>query len=554
MEHPASTDTFLDALRTGIAIVDEDGEIVYANTALAQRLNIATDDDTIGRSIIDLIGGIPLAQPETAQILNRQLRDVGESALTFNVAADRAVTLYIGAREVGPRVIVAATGWPSSDDASTNLIAQVDPLTGFGNRLLYEERIRTFSTSNDRDLSVAVLVIDLDNFKQVNDSLGHGTGDELLTLVARRIRTCTRSADTLVRQGGDEFAVVLSQKLSREHIGALSQRLVTLLGQPFLVNGHQVNIGASIGIAALGDLTNNVHDLLKHADLALYEAKRLGRSRYAFFEPRLEEQALDRRSFELDLRRALGLRQFSLFYQPQTSIAENRVVGFEALLRWDHPVRGRVPPDEFIPFAEKIGEIITIGSWVIRSACEEAMRWADQTLCVAVNVSPAQFTSDALIHVIRDALDKTGLAPERLEIEITEGLLLDQSKDVMARLWAIKHLGVSVAMDDFGTGYSSLSFLNSFPFSKIKIDKSFIQADDSPRSKALVSGILSMGISLGMTTIAEGVETSHQYSEIAKGGCSIAQGYLIAKPMPASEIAGFLESFTLLDVLVCGKS
>jgi diguanylate cyclase (GGDEF)-like protein len=394
-----------------------------------------------------------------------------------------------------------------------------------------------------------VLVIDLDNFKQVNDSLGHGIGDELLTLVARRIRTCTRGADTLVRLGGDEFAVVLNHELGSAHISALSQRLVTLLGQSFLVNGHQVNIGASIGIAALGEMTNNVHDLLKHADLALYEAKRLGRSRYAFFEPRLEEQALDRRSFELDLRRALGLRQFHLFYQPQTSIAENRVIGFEALLRWDHPVRGRVPPDEFIPFAEKIGEITTIGSWVIHSACEEAMRWADQTLSVAVNVSPAQFTSDALIHVIRAALNKTGLAPERLEIEITEGLFLDQSKDVMARLWAIKHLGVSVAMDDFGTGYSSLSFLNSFPFSKIKIDKSFIQADDSPRSKALVSGILFMGISLGMTTIAEGVETSHQYSEIAKGGCSIAQGYLIAKPMPASEIAGFLETFTLLGVL-----
>jgi EAL domain-containing protein (putative c-di-GMP-specific phosphodiesterase class I) len=177
------------------------------------------------------------------------------------------------------------------------------------------------------------------------------------------------------------------------------------------------------------------------------------------------------------------------------------------------------------------------------------MRWVDQTLCVAVNVSPAQFTSDALIHVIRDALNKTGLAPERLEIEITEGLLLDQSKDVMKRLWAIKHLGVSVAMDDFGTGYSSLSFLNSFPFSKLKIDKSFIQADDSPRSKALVSGILAMGRSLGMITIAEGVETSHQYNEIAKGGCSIAQGYLIAKPMPASEIAAFLKSFALLGVL-----
>jgi diguanylate cyclase (GGDEF)-like protein len=549
MDCSVSTDTFLDALRTGIVIVDEGGAIVYANPALAQRLNITIDDDTIGRSIIDLIGGIPLAHPETAQILNRQLRDVGESALTFNVAANRAVTLYIGAREEGPRVIVAATGWPRSDDASAGLVAQVDPLTGFGNRLQYEERIRTLSTSNNRDLSVAVLVIDLDNFKQVNDSLGHGIGDELLTLVARRIRTCTRGADTLVRLGGDEFAVVLNHELGSAHISALSQRLVTLLGQSFLVNGHQVNIGASIGIAALGEMTNNVHDLLKHADLALYEAKRLGRSRYAFFEPRLEEQALDRRSFELDLRRALGLRQFHLFYQPQTSIAENRVIGFEALLRWDHPVRGRVPPDEFIPFAEKIGEITTIGSWVIHSACEEAMRWADQTLSVAVNVSPAQFTSDALIHVIRAALNKTGLAPERLEIEITEGLFLDQSKDVMARLWAIKHLGVSVAMDDFGTGYSSLSFLNSFPFSKIKIDKSFIQADDSPRSKALVSGILSMGISLGMSTIAEGVETSHQYNEIAKGGCSIAQGYLIAKPMPASEIAGFLETFTLLDVL-----
>jgi diguanylate cyclase (GGDEF)-like protein len=549
MDAPASTDTFLDALRTGIAIVDKGGVIVYANTALTQRLNIAISDDMIGRPITDVIGGLPLAHSGTAQILNSQLRDVGESALTFNVAADREVTLYIGARDEGARVIVVATGWPLSDAASAGLVAQVDPLTGFGNRLQYEERMRVFSKSKDPDLSVAVLVIGLDNFKQVNDTLGHGVGDELLTLAARRIRTCTRNADTLVRLGGDEFAVVLNHQLDKQQISALSQRLVTLMGQPFLVSGHQVDIGASIGIAALGDMTSNVNDLLKHADLALFEAKKLGGSRYAFFESRLEELALDRRSFELDLRRALGLRQFSLFYQPQTSIMENRVIGFEALIRWDHPLRGRVPPNEFIPFAEKIGEIVTIGSWVIRSACEEALRWADQTLTVAVNVSPAQFTSDEIIHVIRDALDKTGLAPERLEIEITEGLLLDQSKDVMDRLWAIKHLGVSVAMDDFGTGYSSLSFLSSFPFSKIKIDQSFIQAEDSPRSKALVNGILTMGMSLGMITIAEGIETPCQYSEVAKGGCSIAQGYLIAKPMPASEIAHFLETFTLVDVL-----
>jgi len=536
---PGSTGACFDSLNTGVAIIGENNSIVYANPPFARLINESSLRDSIGESV----RGSTSARLEFAKLFDDKLRNVGASTLELHLDAGAVVTLYIGARDNSLRVIVAMAGASVAADSSISLAGRLDPLTGFGNRLMYDETIRLLKASDTGDSSIAVLVVDLDNFKQVNDTLGHGTGDELLILVARRIRKSTRSADTLVRLGGDEFAVVLEQGLGTAEASVLGERLVALLGQPFLVQGHQINIGASVGIAALGETTHDAVDLLRHADLALYEAKGLGRSRYAIFEARLEQRAIERRDFETDLRRALGLRQFSLFYQPQTSIAENRVSGFEALIRWEHPSRGRVSPDDFIPLAEEIGEITNIGSWVIRSACEEAMRWIDQTLSVAVNVSPVQFGNDDLVEVIRSALHKSGLAPERLEIEITEGLLLNKSKDVMKRLWAIKDLGVAIAMDDFGTGYASLSFLNSFPFSKIKIDKSFIQADCSPRSKALVNGILSMGASLGMITIAEGVETLEQYSEVAKGGCGIAQGYYIAKPMPALEIPGFLDSF-----------
>ncbi|ERJ20102.1 two-component system chemotaxis family CheB-CheR fusion protein [Salinisphaera shabanensis E1L3A] len=523
----------LEALATGIAIINGDNVIVHANTAFARRLNV----DALPYRLTD----IDLPEARSRDLLEWQLRDIGESALTVAIAPGRSLTFYIGAQREGQRLIIAASGWPHRDESTRDLAAQLDPLTGFGNRLMYAERLREFEAMGTK--AAAVLIIDLDHFKQVNDTLGHGTGDELLGLVAQRIRASTRGNDTLIRLGGDEFVVLIPEEKHCEGLEALAGRLVNLLGRPFLVNGHQINIGASIGVATLVGDSDQLQDLLRHADLALYEAKHRGRAGHYVFQSPLEQRAFDRREFEVDLRRALGLRQFTLHYQPQTSIADRRVTGFEALIRWEHPTRGRVSPLDFIPLAEEIGEIAAIGRWVIRCACEEAMAWQDERLSVAVNVSPAQFADDTIVDAVRDALDHSGLAPARLELEITEGLFLEESESIMRRLWAIKELGVAVAIDDFGTGYASLGYLNSFPFSKIKIDKSFIQAEPSPRAKALISGILAMGSNLGMATTAEGIETLEQYTQLEHDGCSLAQGYYIARPMPAGQIADFLERF-----------
>jgi diguanylate cyclase (GGDEF)-like protein len=523
----------LETLATGIAIIDGDNVIVHANTAFARRLNV----DALPYRLTDT----DLPEARSRDLLEWQLRDIGESALTVAIAPGRSLTFYIGAQREGQRLIIAASGWPHRDESTRDLAAQLDPLTGFGNRLMYAERLREFEAMGAK--AAAVLIIDLDHFKQVNDTLGHGTGDELLGLVAQRIRASTRGNDTLIRLGGDEFVVLIPEEKHCEGLEALASRLVNLLGRPFLVNGHQINIGASIGVATLVGDSDQLQDLLRHADLALYEAKHRGRAGHYVFQSPLEQRAFDRREFEVDLRRALGLRQFTLHYQPQTSLVERRVTGFEALIRWQHPTRGQVSPMDFIPLAEELGEIASIGRWVIRSACEQAASWKDERLGVAVNVSPAQFVDDTIIHVVSDALENSGLAPERLELEITEGLFLEESDAIMRRLWAIKELGVAIAIDDFGTGYASLGYLNSFPFSKIKIDKSFIQAKPSPRANALVSGILAMGSNLGMATIAEGIETLEQYTQLEVDGCNLAQGYYIARPMPAGQIADFLERF-----------
>ncbi|MES1941765.1 diguanylate cyclase/phosphodiesterase [Salinisphaera sp. T5B8] len=523
----------LETIATGVAVIDAECRFVSANTAFAHRLNIDT--------LPDRLTDIALADTRSNTLLGRQLRDHGESALTVEITPGRPLTLYFGACRAQRRLVIAATGWPQRDETTRELAAQLDPLTGFGNRLMYAERIRALKAANAT--ASAVLVIDLDRFKQVNDTLGHGAGDELLTLVAQRIRASTRGTDTLIRLGGDEFAILVPDEPRAEGLNALAQRLVGLLGRPFLVNGQQINIGASIGIATTTGDSERLDDLLHHADLALYDAKRRGRGCHRVFRAQLEQRALERRAFESDLRQALARGQFVLHYQPQTAISEQRVSAFEALIRWQHPTRGLVRPREFISLAEEIGEIVPIGNWVIRCACDQAMTWPDTRLRVAVNVSPVQFANDDIIDAITQALENSGLAPERLEIEITEGLLLDESPAIMQRLWAIKQLGVAIVMDDFGTGYASLSYLNNFPFSKIKIDKTFIQDGHSPRAKALVSGIIAMGTNLNIATIAEGVETAAQYAQIEHDGCDIAQGYYIAKPMPADEIADFLARF-----------
>lgn len=405
--------------------------------------------------------------------------------------------------------------------------------------MLLNDQIANWQPSGPESLSLAVIMIDLDRFKKINDTLGHGAGDTLLKLVAKRILSATRDNDTVIRMEGDEFVVL--HTIGFQPIGAISvaKRIVELMSRSFLIEGQQTNIGASVGIAALNHGTDNIADLLKHADLALYAAKAAGRGIVKFFEPALAQRAMDRRNLEIDLSRALGLKEFVLMYQPQVNMADGTLQGFEALIRWHNPKRGLVSPADFIPLAEQTGEINAIGEWTLRTACKEAMSW-DGNFSVAVNVSPIQFENESIVDIVRNALIATGLAPERLELEITEGVMMKDYETAQKHLWAIKKMGVGIAMDDFGTGYSSLSYLNSFPFSKIKIDQSFVRGESSPKSRALVQAIISLGASLKMTTIAEGVETKEQFDELAAGGCQSAQGYLISRPIATPAIAGFI--------------
>jgi diguanylate cyclase (GGDEF)-like protein len=421
-------------------------------------------------------------------------------------------------------------------------MARHDALTRLPNRSLFAERIEQSVAEAGRGAGFAVFCIDLDNFKQINDTLGHPVGDGLLCAVADRLSACVREADTVARLGGDEFAIIQSGVRNAEDAESLAQRIVDRVGAPYELNGHRVVVGCSVGISlAPGDGTTR-EKLLKNADMALYRSKMDGRGTWRFFEPAMDASLQSRRALEIDLREAMGNDEFALFYQPIYDLRMDRISGFEALLRWCHPKRGLVPPDQFIPLAEDIGLIIPLGEWVLNRACEQAVGWPNE-LKIAVNVSATQFRDPRLAEVIAHALDVSTLAPQRLELEITESVLLGNSAETIATLHKLKTRGVHIALDDFGTGYSSLSYLRSFPFDKLKIDQSFVRdATATKGSKLIVRAITSLGKSLGMTTTAEGVETIEQLNQMKAEGCNEAQGFLFSRPVPATELASTILS------------
>jgi diguanylate cyclase (GGDEF)-like protein len=386
--------------------------------------------------------------------------------------------------------------------------------------------------------------LDLDHFKDINDTLGHSVGDALLRAVSQRLRDLVTEKDLVSRTGGDEFSIV--QSATEQPVAAaaeLAARIVETLGVPFDLGNHHVIVGASVGIAIGPDDGKDADQLLKNADMALYRAKDDGRGGYHFFEPEMDAKAQARRTLELDLRKAVAAGEFELYYQPVVNLTENKVSGFEALLRWNSPTRGRVSPDKFIPLAEDTGLIVPIGEWVIRQACAEAMRWPDD-LRVAVNVSPVQFRNRSLISAVISALAAAGLRSDRLELEITESTLMHNNDAILAMLHQLRGMGVRISMDDFGTGYSSLSYLRSFPFDKIKIDQSFVRdLIAKPDSIAIIRAVSGLGRSFGMTTTAEGVETDEQLQQMRAEGCTEVQGFLYGKPMPATEISQLLSGF-----------
>ncbi|HEY2136546.1 MAG TPA: EAL domain-containing protein [Xanthobacteraceae bacterium] len=423
-------------------------------------------------------------------------------------------------------------------------LAHHDALTGLANRVQLREHIEQSLKRSERGEKFSVLCLDLDHFKDINDTLGHSVGDALLSAVAKRLRELVREGDLVSRTGGDEFSIVQADtEAPMAASAALAARVVEALGVPFELGDHQVVVGASVGIAIAPDDGSDADQLLKNADMALYRAKDDGRGGFHFFEREMDAEAQARRMLELDLRKAIAAAEFEVFFQPIVNLKENNVSGFEALLRWNHPVRGRVSPDAFIPLAEETGLIVQIGDWVIRQACAEAAKWPSN-LRVAVNVSPVQFRHKGLVSSVMSALAASGVRSDRLELEITEAVLMHNNETTLAALHQMRSLGVRISMDDFGTGYSSLSYLRSFPFDKIKIDQTFIRdLIERPDSIAIIRAVAGLGQSFGMTTTAEGVETKEQLDQMRAEGCTEVQGYFYSKPIPAAEIPQLLEGF-----------
>ena len=417
-----------------------------------------------------------------------------------------------------------------------------DALTKLPNRALFREKLAGAMTHTRRGEHLALLYLDLDAFKTVNDTLGHPVGDALLQAVAGRLEARTRNIDIVARLGGDEFAVVRAPIDSPAEAADFAERIIALLDEPFNVNGHQIAIGTSVGIAFSPQDGTDPDQLLKNADLALYRAKQDGRGVYRLFQPDMDAEMQARRLLEIDLRKALGSGQLELFYQPLIDLHVQTAVGFEALLRWRHPDKGLVQTDQFIRLAEEIGAIVSIGEWALLTACTTATGWPDG-MKVAVNLSPVQFKSSNLVAAVSAALSGSGLSPNRLELEITETVMLQDTAATLATLHELHALGVSIAMDDFGTGYSSLGYLHRFPFDRIKIDQSFVRELGRQRDcDAIVRAVTALGRALGMQTTAEGVETVEQLRALAQAGCDVAQGYLFSRPVPEAAIAELLRS------------
>jgi len=416
-----------------------------------------------------------------------------------------------------------------------------DALTGLGNRVLLRQRIEGVLNQTGGK-PFAVLSIDLDRFKTVNDMLGHRAGDELLRQVADRLRGCVDNDDTVARVGGDEFVILHANVAGSSDAEVLATQILQLLGAPYNVNGTPVSIGASIGIALAPWDGTHIDELLGHSDLALYRAKSEERNQFRFFESEMGKAALERSRLELDLHEAFAKDQFELFYQPCVNIVNGRIVCCEALIRWRHPSRGMISPAEFIPIAEEIGLISRLGEWVVDHACREATHWPRQ-IKVAVNLSAAQFIGGNLPEIVLGALKDTGLSARRLELEITETLLIDDYEGSLATLHRLRDHGVRIALDDFGTGYSSLTYLRQFPFDRIKIDKAFVgEMTTRPDCAAIVSAVAGLGRNLSIDITAEGIETRDQLVMVRASGCTEAQGYLFGRPMPAIDLRRVLQT------------
>jgi diguanylate cyclase (GGDEF)-like protein len=539
-------DTALENMSQGLCMFDADGKIMLFNERYAAMFR-RTDIALAGRLLVDVLREEQAKgqwQGDANEFFARLVVDAREGRTTSQIVNrfGRSIRVVNQPMQGGGWVATFEdiTEWLEAQ-AKISHMARHDALTGLPNRVLFHEQLEQGLRRAGSGDQLAVLCIDLDHFKDINDSLGHPIGDALLKEVGRRLRATVGESDTVARLGGDEFSVVQIGRSEEAAARSLAGRLVEAISAPYEIDGHQIVIGVSIGISLSPQDGSDPDELLKNADLALYRAKADGRGTYRFFETGMDARAQARRLLEMDLRAALQRDEFQPYYQPIRDVASGRVVAFEALLRWNHPQRGLIAPINFIPLAEETGLIVQLGEFMLRSACADAATWPDD-IDVAVNLSPVQFKNPNLIASVTEALTASGLAARRLELEITESVLLQNSEATLTTLHELRAMGVRISLDDFGTGYSSLSYLRSFPFDKIKIDRSFVsELATREDSMAIIRAVTGLGRSLGIVTTAEGVENDAQLELLRREGCTQAQGYLFSKPRPASDVALMLE-------------
>jgi len=532
----------------GLSMFDAQDRLVVANRRFREMYGLERQDATLGASLASLLG-----TGRTHELLGGDAQAAGFRRLARIAARGHEITREL--RLANGRIIettlspVKNGGWLAVHLDVTEQraalarmahMARHDALTELGNRILFHERLTEALLRVPKGVQVAVLCLDLDGFKSVNDTLGHPIGDRLLQEVAARLRGKIDEGDLVARLGGDEFAVVQSGRRQPEAAMRLATELIAAVGETYSFDGQIVRVGVSIGVSVAPDDTRDADTLLRNADIALFRAKVEGRNAARAFEPEMDARLRERRNLEIELRDAIANDQFELHYQPQINLQANRVTGFEALVRWRHPARGLLPPSAFLSLSEETGLIDQIGEIVLRRACKEAADWPDD-IGVAVNVSPVQFRRKGLALTVVSALAESGLTPHRLDLEITETALMQYTESVLETLADLREMGVSISMDDFGTGYSSLSYLRNVPFDRIKIERSFIEdIDKSSESDAIVRAIVSLGRSLGISTIAEGVETPEQLDAVRELGCASVQGFVLSRAMPPELVRVFL--------------
>jgi diguanylate cyclase (GGDEF)-like protein len=540
-------DVALNNMTHGLCMFDAERRLIVCNETYVRMYGLSRDLSRPGTSsqrIHDYrvkIGNNSLASPEQAAAEMTFESTQGPSAFTHELMDGRIIAISQQPMPDGGWVAVHEDITERRRaEAKIAFLARHDTVTNLPNRVTFREHLeRAFANRKGGQL-FSVLCLDLDHFKQVNDTLGHPVGDQLLKAVAARLGACVHESDLVARIGGDEFAIVQAVVERPEESSELASLIVDSISAPFDIEGKHIVIGTSIGIALAPSDGADPDQLLKSADMALYLAKTDGRGIHRFFEPEMDKRLQLRRALELDLRSAIVNGEFELHYQPIVKLETNTVCGLEALVRWNHPLRGQILPGDFIPLAEETGLILPIGEWVLRSACAQAVTWPHPA-SVAVNLSPAQFKSQNLVQLVLSALASAGLAPGRLELEITESVLLQNDANTLSTLHRLRALGVRIAMDDFGTGYSSLAYLRSFPFDKIKIDRSFVR-DMAKREEcaAIVRAVAGLARSLNMITVVEGIETEAQLEMARAEECEEGQGYLFSRPVVAAEVPNLL--------------